>query len=156
MNISIKTRQAYTEIDNFLDLIDYEDRNKIPKQLREMFKKEKDNNYEKNIEINKPISEQNLKEETLGIIALLNLQYWCTDEKEKERLKQIYAKNENKYQEELREKYNPDNIFRKKNEKQKTKEMVDTTVVAMVEYKESLLKKIINRIKGIFNKNQKS
>lgn len=152
MNISIKTRQAYTEIDNFLDLINYEDRNKIPKQLREMFKKEKDDNYEKKIEINKPISEQNLKEETLGIIALLNLQYWCTDEKEKERLKQIYAKNENKYQEELREKYNPDNIFKRNNKKQKTRDMEE---VSMVEYKESLLKKITNLIKGMFSRKQK-
>lgn len=152
MNISIKTRQAYTEIDNFLDLINYEDRNKIPKQLREMFKKEKDDNYEKKIEINKPISEQNLKEETLGIIALLNLQYWCTDEKEKERLKQIYAKNENKYQEELREKYNPDNIFKRNNKKQKTRDMEE---VSMVEYKESLLKKITNLIKGMFSREQK-
>ena len=33
-----------------------------------------------------PIAKQLLKTETLSIIALLNLQYWCEDEREKARL----------------------------------------------------------------------
>lgn len=114
MELSINTRQAYSEIDEFLGLITEEKRNEIPKKLRQFFKEEKDNDYHKNINVNIPIKDQNLKEETLAIIALLNLQYWCKDEKEKQRLQQIYANNENKYQAELREKYNPDNIFKKK------------------------------------------
>ena len=38
------------------------------------FKKEKDNNYKKEIDINIPIQYQNLKEETLALIAILNLE----------------------------------------------------------------------------------
>ena len=38
------------------------------------------------------IENQKLKEETLGIIALLNLQYWCEDENEKKRLKEVNLK----------------------------------------------------------------
>lgn len=45
---------------------------------------------------------------------MLNLQYWCKDENEKERLKSVYAENKRKYQDELREKYNPDNLFKNK------------------------------------------
>jgi len=85
--LSANTRQAYTEIDNFIELLDEYNRNKVPKKLREYFKKEKDNTYTKTINPNIPIKEQNLKEETLALIAMLNLQYWCEDEEEKRRLK---------------------------------------------------------------------
>ena len=70
--------------------------------------------YIKHINPNIPIKNQNLLEETLALIAMLNLQYWCKDEQEKERLKNIYAENERKYQEELGLKYNPNNIFNNK------------------------------------------
>ena len=101
MYISENTRQTYTEIDNFIELLDEYNKNKIPIKLRELFKIEKDKHYIKNINPNKPIDEQNLKEETLALIAMLNLQYWCEDEKEKARLKQVYLNNEKKYQEGL-------------------------------------------------------
>ena len=42
MSVSIKTRQAYSEIDEFLGLLTEEQRNEIPKKLREFFKEEKD------------------------------------------------------------------------------------------------------------------
>lgn len=142
MSISIATRQAYTEIDNFIELLDEYNKNKIPQKLREYFKKEKDGEYIKNINPNQPIKEQNLKEETLALIAMLNLQYWCEDENEKQRLKAIYAENERKYQEELREKYNPDNLF--KNKQKIVEEKIEETL--MVEYKESIIKKILNKI----------
>ena len=116
MEISINTRQAYSEIDTFLSLLSEEKRNEIPKKLRDLFKEEKDKDYIKEINPNIPIKEQNLKEDTLSIIALLNLEYWCMDEDEKKKLKSIYAENEQKYQEELREKYNQDNIFKNKQE----------------------------------------
>ena len=75
MGVSINTRQAYSEIDEFLGLLSDEQRNKIPKKLREFFKEEKDQEYKKGINPNIAIKNQDLKEETLGIIALLNLQY---------------------------------------------------------------------------------
>lgn len=114
MSVSIKTRQAYSEVDEFLNLLTEQQRNKIPKNLRELFKKEKDSNYIKQIKPNIPIKEQNLKRETLAIIALLNLQYWCEDEKEKKRLQTIYDQNEKDYQDMLYEKYNPNDIFNKR------------------------------------------
>ena len=114
MSVSIKTRQAYSEIDEFLGLLTEEQRNEIPKKLREFFKEEKDKEYVKNIDTSIPIKDQNLKEVTLAIIALLNLQYWCKDETEKKRLQTIYAQNEKEYQDMLYEKYNPNNIFKKK------------------------------------------
>lgn len=151
MDISINTRKAYSEIDEFLGLLSEEQRNKIPQKLREFFKEEKDQEYKKEINPNVAIKEQDLKEETLGIIALLNLQYWCENDNEKQRLKQVYAKNEENYQKVLQEKYNPDNLFKKHNLQQE--ENIITNEVAIVEYKEPFFKRIINRIKRIFHIN---
>lgn len=150
MGVNIQTKQAYSEIDEFLSLLDEKTRNEVPSKLREIFKNEKDNNYHKEINPNIPIKEQNLKKETLALIALLNLKYWCKDEKEKERLKQVYANNENKYQEEIRKKYNPDNVF-KNNINYKKKE--NTTLIEVEEKKwyEKIFESI-RRILKIHNK----
>ena len=125
MGVSINTRQAYSEVDEFLGLISNEHRNKIPKKLREFFREEKDTNYIKGINPNVPIKNQKLKEETLGIIALLNLQYWCEDENEKKRLKEVYAKNEKRYQEYLQVQFNPNEIFKKKEPTQESLSIVE-------------------------------
>ena len=150
MEIDIQTKQAYSEIDEFLSLLDEKTRNEVPSKLREFFKKEKDNNYHKGINPNIPIKEQNLKNETLALIALLNLQYWCKDENEKERLKQVYANNENQYQEELREKYNPDNIFKKNNNQKQVEDKIEEPK-QLVEYKENIIKKIFEKVLKFFH-----
>ena len=147
MNVSLNTRQAYSEIDEFLGLLSDEQRNEIPQKLREFFKEEKDKEYVKNIDTSISIKDQKLKEETLAIIALLNLQYWCKDEEEKKRLQAIYAQNEKKYQDILYEKYNSNNIF--KNKKETTIE--NNVNTQMVEYKEPIFKKIINKILNILH-----
>lgn len=149
MELSINTRQAYSEVDEFLGLITEEEKNQIPKKLRDFFREEKDINYHKDINTDIPIKEQNLKEETLAIIALLMLQYWYKDEDKKQRLLEALDENERKYQEELREKYNPDNIF-KNNKKENTIEINDDEDISIgmqiVEYKEPIFKRIINKI----------
>ena len=60
MEINVQTKQAYSEIDEFLDLLDEKKRNEVPSKLREFFKKEKDESYSKGINPNIPIKEQNL------------------------------------------------------------------------------------------------
>lgn len=146
MSIMIKTRQAYSEIDEFLGLLSEEQRNEIPKKLRDFFKEEKDQEYFKNIDKDISIKDQNLKEETLAIIALLNLQYWCKDEEEKKRLQEIYAQNEKEYQDMLYEKYNPNDIFKKKEGTTIENNTEIKEKMQMVEYKDSVFKRIINKI----------
>ena len=117
MIISINTREAYAEVDNLIECLDLYDKNKIPESIRKYFKKEKSKNYNKIIDANQPIKNQNLKDETLAIIAMLNLKYWCDDEEEKKRLMTIYSENEKKYQNELKEKYDIEKIFEERNNK---------------------------------------
>ena len=140
--LSTSRRQAYTEIDNFIELLDEHDRDKIPQKLKEFFKKEKDDKYIKVINPNLPIKEQNLKKETLALIAMLNLQYWCDNEEERKRLKKVYAENEIKYKQKLKKTYN----LNKQNDQNYEEGITD---VAVVEYKKE---NIFKRIKDFFAK----
>lgn len=119
MAISINTRNAYAEVDNFIECLDLYYKNKVPDDIRKYFKKEKNKNYNKMIDINQPIKDQNLMDETLAIIAMLNLKYWCDDEEEKKRLINIYLENERKIRDELKEKYDIERVFKERNSKGK-------------------------------------
>ena len=151
MSNIIQTRQAYVEIDEFIGLLEEEDRNKIPPKLRQFFKDEKDSNYYKKINPDIPIKEQNLKEETLALIAILYLKYICEDEKEKVELNEIFKKNEEKYQAELHEKYNTDNIFQNNSKTiiQQSEQVPQQQ--SLVEVKQGFFAKFVNRIKEIFH-----
>ena len=143
MNVSFQTRQAYAELDTFIELLDDSLKNKIPIKLIEFLKREKDLSYVKNININIPIKEQNLKRETLSLIALINLEYLCEDENEKARLNEIYKKNEVEYKEHMKEKYNLNFLI---------KEEDKTTKEEIIKYKkESWYMKIIRKIKKLFS-----
>ena len=149
--MNIETRQAYSEVNKFLELIGEEMTNKIPLKLRKFFKREMDQNYILTINTNIPIKEQNLKRKTIAIIAGLNLQYWCKEDRKKELL-EIYFNNEKKYQEELREKYNPDDIFKRSikiaEEDAISTENMQISVVEEIRW----YKKIFERIMRFFNK----
>ena len=112
MEESIK--EAYWEVDKILSLMKKEDVLKIPEPIREIFKNKKSKTYQKQISNEKPLKDQNLKKETLEILAILNYNFWCKEENRKKKLIQKYYNNEIEYQKQLREKYNPDKIFKNK------------------------------------------
>ena len=149
MYISDSTRKAYTEVDNFIELLDEYHKNKIPKKLREFFKNEKEEKYIKNIYRNIPIKEQNLLQETVSLIAFLNLQYWCDDEEERKRLRKIYTENEKTAMKQMRLKYDINNIFKERRKEVIEEETKDN--VAMIRYRDSLIQRIVNKIKKIFS-----
>ena len=70
------------------------------------------------------------------------------NEQEKNEINNILAENEKKYEEELREKYNPDNLFKKKENKQEEK--VEEQHSLMVVENKPWYKKIFEKIKNIF------
>lgn len=141
-----KVRNTYSEVSSFLNILLEEDRNKIPKKLRDLIENEKSKEYTPTYSYDIPIENQNISDEAIAMIALLHLNYWCRDNNEKERLNTIFDDNENKYQKELSEKYNPDNLFKNKQSKVETVE----NSVAMIEYKESIFTKIKNWFKRTY------
>lgn len=141
--------KAYAEVLLILSYMEQKYIDMIPKKLLELFDDEKDKNYQPNINPNISLAEQNLQRKTLALLAMLNLNYWCEDEKEKQELIAIYAENDRKKEEELREKYNPDNLFKKKEKEEKVEEPQEST--ALIEYKEEkFFKRLINKIISFF------
>lgn len=150
--MSDKTKKVYSEVYAFLNIVSEEDRNKIPKKLKEMIEEEREKEYTPSYTFEIPIEEQEISDEAIAMIALLHLNYWCEDENEKERLNEIFNENEKKYQDEIREKYNPDNLFKNKKYKEEQLSEEQTNSVAMVEYKETIFRKLKEWFRNLFNK----
>ena len=146
MEITKSTRIAYAEIDSFIELLPRAEKEKIPSKLKQYFKAEKDKETTKKLSMDIPIEEQNLQEETWNLIAMVYLKYLCEDEEEKKELEQIYDENEKKYREEMKEKYNPEKIF-----KEREKQQVIQNLPIKVQ-KESIIQKIIKFINKLFHK----
>lgn len=148
MNLQITNTytKAYVEILEIINYMGQEYKKKIPSRLLSFFEENKNLDYEYKLEsLN---SNKSFLNETLILLALIEQKYWATD-KEREILIKGLKENEKKYQESLSEKYNPDNLFKDKTEEIKTIE----NTVALVEYKESIFRKFINKIKVIFHIN---
>ena len=142
---------AYAEVYEILDLMDKKYIDKIPGKLVKMFREEKNSQYKPIVDIEKPLYEQNLQRETKVLLAILYVNYWCEDEQEKDSLLKSFAENEKLKEQEVREKYNPDNIFNNKYNKDENK----SEESMMIEYKQdSFLQKIWNKIKYLFKKNK--
>jgi len=142
---------AYSEVYEIINLMSYDLRSKIPSKFINLIMTQKDENYTPKIARNISLEEQNLREETISILAYLKLNCFCDDEEKKQFVKML-NENERKYQKELRDKYNPNNLFVNK----ETKVEAIEKSVTMVEYKESFLTKIKKwfkrTIKQIINK----
>ena len=85
-----------------------------------------------------------------AILNYINLEYWSTEEEKQELLK-LYLKNE----EEIKNKYNPDNIFKKVNKNKKTniETSEDTINTSLIEYKKSFFTIFKEFILKVFNIN---
>ena len=142
--------KAYTEVNCLLEYLPQSYIDKIPQKLIELIKKQSNKQYYISIDSNKSLLEQNFSPKTKDLIAVIKYNYWSTDE-ERQQLKKIFYENENKYQKELLEKYNPNDIFKKKESKTDITENIKTNL-QMVEYKENIFIKLWNKIKNIFKR----
>lgn len=142
--MDIKTKEIYSEVYSILNMLGESYIEKLPSKLYNMIKEEKSAEYNPQYDGTIALEQQNIAKEALSIIALFHLNYWCNSEEEKQELNNLFKENEEKYQAELREKYNPDNVFKNKIEKIVSEQ-------ALVEYKESFFKRIINKIKDLFS-----
>ncbi len=149
--MNVQTQEIYSEVYSILNLLGESYIKKLPVSLFNMIKEEKRQDYNPKYDSKINLEQQNMKRETLSMIALFHLNYWCNSDEEKNELKTLFKTNEEKHQAEIREKYNPDNLFKKRSTQQE--EYVVTKEVAMVEYKEPFLKRIFNKIKRMFHIN---
>ena len=67
----------YAELSEILKMMEPKEVNKIPKKLLEVIEKEKSNTYIPNYSSKIELNSQNIKKETLAMLALLYINYWC-------------------------------------------------------------------------------
>lgn len=151
--MDIKTKEIYSEVYSVLNMLGDSYITKLPSSLYKMIKEEKLKEYNPDYDSNIALEQQNIRKESISMIALFHLNYWCNSEEEKNELKTLFKANEEKYQAEIREKYNPDDIFKNKKQNyiEETKHTEENTSMIAVQ-EEKWYKKIFNLIKNLFKK----
>lgn len=141
---------AYREVIEILRYTAQEDVDKIPSEKIMLWLDNMKEDYDFKIDTEKTLSEQNISKEARAILANIFKQYWATDY-QRERIEEKEKYDMEQLEKEKYEKYNPNDIF--KNRKQNIlQEEIESDSVEMVEYKESIFKRITDKIKGIFNR----
>ena len=148
--MDIKMKKTYSQVYGILEMLGENYITKLPSSLYKMINEERQKEYTPQYDSSIALEKQDIKKESLSMIALFHLNYWCNSQDEKNKLRKLFQYNEEKYQNELREKYNPDNLFKNKSQTIEKKE-ITSEPVAIIEYKENILKKLINKIKNIFH-----
>ena len=137
---------AYKEIYEILKIFPQELVSQIPQETINFFHNNMDTSYEYNISVD-TFDGRTMLEETKAILTILFRDYWATPV-QREKILNYENSARNKLEEETRMKYNADNLFKKKKSQDNVEKHIEET--AMVEYKESIFKKIINKILNIF------
>lgn len=135
---------SYVEVLEILKHISKEDYNKIPKEKIEFYEKNMDKNY---VYIYDSVEPKTLRKTD---IILMNLyKNHIAKPEEKEKIEEILRLNEQKEEQEKKKIYSVDNIFdNKKIDIQNNKESVISE--PLLENKESIFKRFINKLKTIF------
>ena len=146
--MTLEYRQSLKEFNIILNLMGQDYINKLPNKLLSFIQNNMDDSYISDINVNTPLNEQVLKDDTKVLLSLIYRNYWCDEETKKELLEED-AYIEQEHEKEKYEKYNPDNVF-----KNKTQNIISEEPIAentsLVEYKESIFVKIVNWFKRNF------
>jgi len=102
-----------TELLEIFKYFEKANREKIPKKFKEGLEAYSNKEYKFYIDKTKTLKEQKILPETKQILANIYVEYLYTEEKAK--IQKIWKENELKLEEEKRKKYDPDNLFKKKN-----------------------------------------
>ena len=147
-----KYAKAYTEVLEILRYLPRNEYNKIAIERIKFFEANKDTSYKFKIDPDMPLDKQNISIEANSIIIVLFRDYFAT-ENQKEKLNVILKQNEYKYQEDIRNKYNPDNIF--KDRKNKNLNVIENTNLPIEVKENNFFTKFITYIKNLFRKSKK-
>lgn len=115
VQISQEQSYAYAELLEILSFTDSNLVSKIPYKLMHIFQKYASTSYEKHLDMNLPLEDQDISKKTATLITILTLNYWCDSEDEKNEIKSLLNENAKIKEQQLKEKYNPDNMFKNSN-----------------------------------------
>lgn len=145
-------KEAFSEVNEIIKMMPDELVNKIPNKFKEILEDERDKEYNPNIQ--EPLEKQRLKNETIIILGLIYRDFLCSPD-EKRKLQEKDARELKEVQkaleEELREKYNSDDIFKSKREVKNEVQSEEKSLTVVKE--EKWYKRIFNLIKNLFKRN---
>ena len=148
-------RNAYTEVYTILQDLDEEEYNKIPPEVIETLDTNRNKEYEYFLDNELELKDQPMLPETKAILFNLFRDYLATPE---QRTKIIKMQNEARQKNELKKQqmYNTD-VFANKSINKTTKlneneVKTNNNEKQIVEYKENIFKRILNKIKSLFMK----
>lgn len=131
------TPQILTEVNEILKHSSRNVQKKIPYKFRKYLVKNLDKNYKPNIDMSKPLNEQNVKPETKHILALIYREY-LTEKKQNIVQEELQQKQENF------QKYNTDELFKK----EKDTIPNETSKYLAIIKKENKVVKILKQVKN--------
>ncbi len=123
------------EVEYILRKLDDEYINKIPQEVWDYINKNKDKNYVFEYDNDKILSEQNLNIDTISILTYINMEY-LLEEKERRELLELLKKDDMVAEQQKKEKYNPEDLF--KNKKEEPKEPISLIEVKVEKWYEKL------------------
>ena len=137
------------EVDEILGYLLEENLYKIPEEVRNAIKENKDKEYFWKFDETKTLKEQKVSRDTIALLSYLNMEY-LLNEKQKKYVQQLHKLNENKLEESKAEIYGVDDLFNRNKIQEKPKEVEQIKKQELVEYKEGFFIKIISKIKIFF------
>ena len=147
-----KYKMAFKEVLVILNNIPKSDYKKIPNDIIEILKSNQDHSYNFSLEPRKSINNQKISDLAKAIIENFYRDYWVTDAEKQKILQEENHKRE-KIEDEKREKYNPDDIFKRANSRRNSNSESKTEEMTLIELKkEKWYNKIVTLLKKIFNK----
>jgi len=132
--------ETYTEVYEMLKLMGEDYIKKLPEELYEYIEQNIDPSYIHGVSFN--IDDIDLSDQAADMITYLNYEYFAN-----EKTKKILEDISNSNIENLKEKYNTENMFQRREIK---KDTIVTENLELEPVKESFFTKIINKIKNIF------
>lgn len=125
--------------------------NKLPTQLREYICNNKSISHTFDFDENIPLIYQIPNKNTKNLLVYLYLKYINDSKEEKDILLNKIEENEQEYQKEIQEKFNPDNLFKNKKLGQENNTNKEDSLIEV--NKEKWYKKIFTFLKKLFIKN---
>ena len=138
-----KYAEAFAEVLWYLKGIKKCDYCKIPIKLIDFLEKNASNEFDR-FDYTKPLKNLKLKDESIALIDMIYLNYWCETEEVKNKFISILNNNSQKHQEDLKSIYSL-NVFENKNTNIEDVEE-NSEEVALIKYNEKILDKIIRKI----------
>lgn len=91
-------KHTYSEVYSLLQMLGDNFINKLPKHLYTLIEEEKSEEYNPIYSFDLKLEEQKIKKESLSMIALFHLTFWCESVEEREELNELFKRVEEERQ----------------------------------------------------------